>query len=218
MTEKISQDITGITFDEFVRFIFAKPVRVSRDSEPWYWHAVITFDSVEITDHYIRLFTEPRFLLQEFLKAELEQGFWAIQSGNLDCGVREIIWMEDLAFSKREQCVRSMFHLWEKLFAIEPLETSAHMWWDSLCFDWHCGNRSRDKGGEDESMQDVMFETLAHILQLESPQCQGDALHGLGHLHHPKTEELITGYIANHPEIEPGTKNYALAAARFEIL
>jgi len=111
-----------------------------------------------------------------------------------------------------------MFHLWEKLFSVEPLETSAHMWWDSLCYDWHCGNRTRSNGGEDESMQDIIFETLARILQLGSPRCQGDALHGLGHLHHPETEQLIAKYIAANPEVDPETKKYALVAAKFQVM
>ena len=68
------------------------------------------------------------------------------------------------------------------------------------------------------AMQDVMFETLARILELDSPRCQGDALHGLGHLHHPETEQLVERYIASYPAIAPEQKKYALAAAQFKIL
>ncbi|HUK46254.1 MAG TPA: hypothetical protein VLW06_01635 [Terriglobales bacterium] len=218
MIEDLHQDITGISFDEFIQFVFAKPVPVNAKREPWYWHIETTFDPTEIVEHYIALFIRPEFLLAKFLKAELEQGFWAIQSCNLDCAVAQLIWLSELPLAVRERCVRSMFHLFEKLFSIEPLETSAHMWWDSLCYDWHCGNRSRANGGEDESMQDVIFETLAKILKLASIRCQRDALHGLGHLHHPGTEELISKYIASHPQISPETKKYALAAAKFQVM
>ena len=68
------------------------------------------------------------------------------------------------------------------------------------------------------AMQDVMFETLARILELDSPRCQGDALHGLGHLHHPETQQLVERYIASYPAIAPEQKKYALAAAQFKIL
>ena len=67
-------------------------------------------------------------------------------------------------------------------------------------------------------MQDVIFETLAKILELDSLRSQADALHGLGHLHHPQTEQLISKYIASHPEITPDAKKYALAAAKFQVL
>jgi hypothetical protein len=96
-----------------------------------------------------------------------------IQSPNLECGVLQLMSQEDLPFSIRENCIRSMFHLFERLFAQEPLETSVQMWWDSLCYDWHCGNRSRAKGGEDQLMQDVLFQTLSRILELDSVTCQG---------------------------------------------
>jgi hypothetical protein len=111
-----------------------------------------------------------------------------------------------------------MFHLFERLFSAEPLETSANMWWDSLCYDWHCGNRSRDRGGEDQLMQDVIFETLTKILALDSVACQTAALHGFGHLHHPSTEQIIGAYIRGKPKIDPELKEYALAAARFSVL
>jgi hypothetical protein len=218
MREQATQDIIGISFDEFVQFVFARSIPANPKAEPWYWHVETIFEAGEIADHYIRLFNQPAFLLTSFLPAELEQGFWAIQSCNLDCAVAQIIWIEELPFAVRELCVRSMFHLFEKLFSVQPLETSAHMWWDSLCYDWPCGNRSRAKGGEDESMQDVMFETLAKVLELDSVHSQGDALHGLGHLHHPLTEQLILGFIAKHPEISPEMKKYALAASKFQVM
>jgi hypothetical protein len=125
--------------------------------------------------------------------------------------------LEELDFITREACVRTMYHLFERLFAIEHLDSSAHMWWDALCYDWHCGNRDRANGGDDRYMQDVMFETLAKILQLNSIECQKDALHGLGHLHHPGTKELIDQYVANHPNLSSEIRNYALAAAEFEV-
>ncbi len=218
MIEKAHQDLTGITFDDFVQFIFAKPVPANEKDDPWYFHIETTFEPAEIIGHYIRLFKNPQFLLARFLKADLEQGFWAIQSCTLDCATAQVIWIEEVPLPVREQCVRSMFHLWEKLFSVERLETSAHMWWDSLCYDWHCGIRSRSNGGGDESMQDVMFETLERILDLRSPRCQCDALHGLGHLHHPKTEQLIAQYIEANPGIDPEMKKYALAAAEFQVL
>lgn len=92
------------------------------------------------------------------------------------------------------------------------------MWWDSLCFDWHCGNRNRERGGEDLLMQDVMFQTLSEILSLDSEFCQDAALHGLGHLHHPGTERLVHDYLKERPTLNIKRREYALAAGRFEVL
>lgn len=111
-----------------------------------------------------------------------------------------------------------MFDLFERLFAREPLDTSAQMWWDSLCYGWHCGNRSRNRGGEDERLRDVFFEILSRILSLDSETCQGAALHGLGHLHHPETPRLIERYIREHPNLTEQQKAYALAASEFKVM
>jgi hypothetical protein len=111
-----------------------------------------------------------------------------------------------------------MFTLFERFFSSESLESFPFMWWDPLAYDWHCGNRSRENGGEDLWMQDAMFETLAQILDLPSLECQRAALHGLGHLHHPDTETLVLRYLAGNGPMDPALREYAQAASRFEVL
>ena len=65
------------------------------------------------------------------------------------------------------------------------------MWWDGICYDWHCGSEFEREVEEDLEMQDVMFQTISAILFLDSQHCQKSALHGLGHLHHPETQTLV---------------------------
>jgi hypothetical protein len=220
--ERSAVDISRYSYDEFVAFMFARDVQDARadgeELEPWYWNADVTFVPEHICRYYTQLFHEPDFLIEHFSKAQLEQGFWAIQGPNLECSVRYILEDTDLPFAVRERCIRSMFELFRRLFAIESLNTSVSMWWDSMCYDWHCGNRRRDRGGEDMQLQDVLFETLAKILSLDSEICQGSALHGLGHLHHPGTMELVDHYLQERPLLTKEWKAYALAAAKFEIM
>jgi hypothetical protein len=221
-------DIRNISFEKFVDFFFDRDVpskdevRTGMDDakkpRSWYSSVDVCFDARQMCDYYRRLFSEPRFLLEQYSKAQLEEGFWAIFGPGLDCAARHVIWSEKLPFPLREECVRSMFFLFRDLFFSEPLDTSVYMWWDSFCYDWHCGNRSRDNGGEDMLMQDVMFETLAKILTLESEICQGAALHGLSHLHHPATAELIHGYLAANPSLSDDWRRFALRAAEFTLL
>ena len=213
-----SIDISQYSFDEFVSFLFDRdvpPKTAKRD--PWYWHTEVTYTPDLICSYYVTLFRQPHFLLERFSKQQLEQAFWAIPGWNLDCSAARIMWDCDLPFAAREECVRTMADLFRILFATEPLETSVQMWWDSLCYDWHCGNRAREWGGEDERMQDVILQTLTAILALDSDICQRAALHGLGHLHHPETANLIQRYIAEHPTLANEQREYALAAAKFEV-
>ncbi len=216
-------DLTNVSFDEFVAFLFDHVIdhNVAPESEkydPWYYRVEAEFDAQNIGAYYVRMFKQPEFLLSRFTKAQLEEGFWAIVGPNLNCSVSRMIENPDLPLSIREDCIRSMADLFEHLFVTEPLDTSVQMWWDALCYDWHSGNRRRERGGEDLELQNIFFETLAKVLAINSWICQGAALHGLGHLHHPGTEELIKRFLDEHPALPQEQKAYALAAAKFEVL
>lgn len=222
MIEYQQHDIISASFDEFVEFLFAHEIipipKESSEPSPWYWQVEVEYDPINIAQYYTQLFSKPEFLVSTYTKGQLEQGFWAIQSCNLGCGVLEIIWETEISFNIREECVRAMATLFEYLFTKEPLDTSVNMWWDSLTFDYCCNNRSRLNGAEDAAMQDVMFETLTKILSQSAVHCQEAALHGLGHLMHPDTTKIIDKYIAKNKLIDPSLRDYAKEAARFEIM
>jgi hypothetical protein len=219
MKEPIPVDLSNCSFDEFVSFLFARDVPdKSAKYEPWYYDLETAFDPERICTYYVQLFTSPEILLERFSKEQLEEGFWAIQSPNLDCGAYRLLVDSDLTLEAKAQCVAAMFELFRKLFATEPLDSSVQMWWDSFCYDWHCGNRKRERAGEDLLLQDAMFQTLSNILSLDSEICHRAALHGLGHLHHPDTKGLIARYIEERPLLNKEMKEYALTAAEFKIM
>lgn len=218
-----SVDLTNVSFDEFVAFLFDHEIDHDippgpEKHDPWYFHVEAEFDAKKIVPYYVRMFGEPEFLLTRFAKARLDEGFWAIQGPNLNCSVSRIIEDSNLPLSFKEECIRSMADLFKRLFAKEPFDTSVQMWWDSLCYDWHCGNRKRERGGEDLALQDIYFHTLAKVLAIDSWICQSAALHGLDHLHHPDTAALIGRYIEEHPSLTTEQLAYAQAAAKFEVL
>lgn len=216
--QRLRVDLTRVSFEGFMAFLFDhQPSADWGKQKPWYWNVEVEFSGKKISTYYIRLFRQPDFLLRRFTKPQLEEGFWAIQGPNLDCSVQRIIEDSALPLLLREKCIRSMFDLFQRLFAAEALNTSVQMWWDSLCYDWHCGNRNRERGGEDLELQEIFFQTLAKVLAIDSPICQGAALHGLGHLHHPETQRLVEGYLREHPSLTEEWKTYALASARFEV-
>jgi hypothetical protein len=209
-------DIRGYSFDQFVAFVFDREI-ASDSSRSWYWQIDVSFDPQTLCGYYTQLFRQPEFLRDLYSVDQLEQGVWALQS-YCDFSVQRIFWDEELDFEQRAQLVRAMFELFAALFSHEPLDSAVSMWWDSLCYDWHCKNRMREKGGEDLLMQDVMFETLSRILWLNSELCRGAALHGLGHLHHPLTENLISEFLAKNPNVSNAMRSYAIAASKFEVM
>jgi hypothetical protein len=224
MEERTAVDISQYTYEEFIAFLFERDVQPKAGQSdpkkwnPWHWHIEAIFDSKRTCEYYVRLFRDPTFLLDRFSRAQLEEGFWAIQASSLECSVYNILSDTNLPFAVRNDCITSMFDLFRNFFAKEPLETAGNMWWDSLCYDWQCGNRKRERGSEDLLLQDVMFQTLASILDLDSEPCHGAALHGLGHLHHPETEKLVQRFVERHPRLTEEQKKYALAAAKFNVL
>jgi hypothetical protein len=216
-------DLSNYSFDDFVGFLFKHPVvPVPRpgdgEPEPWYWQIEVQFDPTAVAGFYIRLFTEPATALAGYPADALEQGFWAIMSGNLDCGVTAAIWHEGVPLEIRESVIRSMYTLYKDFFASHHLETADDMWWDSLAYDWHCNLRARSNGGEDHSMQDLMFEVLTKILELPSTHTRFAALHGLGHLRHPDTPHHVQAWLARTAPLEVELIEYAQLAAKFEVM
>jgi hypothetical protein len=211
-------DLTNCSFNEFVSFVFDRDVSLeSQGKDYWYWHIEVVFDATVLCGYYVELFRKPEFLLSRFTKSQIEEGLWAIQVPNLDCSVYRVIENSDVPLNERQTCIQSMADLFRNLFRKEAFDSSVQMWFDSLCFDWASGYRKREHGGENLELQDTYFETLRDILFIESWACQGAALHGLGHLHHPATKELIERFLKTHPNLKEEQKSYALAAARFEV-
>lgn len=215
-------DLRGATYEEFIDFVFDRPVNPVTDGRTrpsgWYWEIEILFDPSAFAAFYIRLFTEPAELLAKFTGEQLEQGFWVLQCSGIEWGVSDLIWSQELPFQVRASIVRSMFELFAKLFAVNPLDTSPGMWWDSIAYDWHCNIRARANGGEDLLMQDVMFETLQKILHLRPRHVRMAALHGLGHLHHPNTQPVIDDWLRKQGDTDTELVEYAHAAAAFSVL
>jgi hypothetical protein len=133
MTEFTEVDIRGFSFEKFTLFLFDRGIPPTADDgseDSWYYSEEVTFDADEVAAHYVNHFINPEFLRSRFSQLQLEQGFWAILGPNLSCGAAELIWLQELPFSVSENCGRAMFHLYERFFAIDPLDTSAYMWWD----------------------------------------------------------------------------------------
>ena len=205
MKDRRKVDLTAVSFEDFVGFFFSPEVRTEEEKityeekENWYWGIDDEYVSQTFCAYYIRLFRNPEFLLQRFTNEQLEEGFWAMQGPVLNCSLVNLLSDTDLPFDARAECIESMADLFGRLFPRASWDSSVGMWWDTLCYDWHCGNRNWSNGGEDKLLQDAFFGTLSKILFFNSNICQGAALHGLGHLHHPDTLGLIGRYLEGHP-------------------
>lgn len=197
-------DISEFRTADFIKFIFNREIPVLEDerSSCWYRNLRCKFDPVKVCGHLRALFETSGELLGRYSRAQLKMGFEALQSRTPGCSAREMIWDLQVPFEQRADCVRSMFHVFRDLFAVEPLEFTASMWWDVLCYDYETGHRKRSRGGDDLWMQEAMFETMFEILALDSQECRNAALHGLTHLHHPQTWAQLKQYESTLPFLD----------------
>jgi hypothetical protein len=215
-------DLRSISHDEFHKFIFDHDVAGKGNNEKAWYHdfnLYLEYDEEHIANLYIELFHKSDKLLDLYSKEKLEQGFWAIMGSSLEGSVHDLIWESELDIGIREKLIYSMYHLYEKLFAIEPLDTSSNMWWDSLAYDYYEGGpRDPQNNKDDKQIQEAMFHTLKKILDLKSEACQWAALHGLGHLRHPDTAAVIEGFIRTNKKLTDDEISYARACISGDIM
>ncbi len=214
-------DLTDISLEDFQDFLFNHPIP-NKDigEEHWYWDfdLLIDYNEEQIANSYIELFEKADALLNKYSLEQLEQGLWAIPSENLDCSVYNLIWNSSLDLNTKDRLIQSMYHLYEKLFNVQKLETSCDMWWDSLAYSY-CVDDLRDPENNetDRVIQDSMFDVLCLILNLSSEGCRYAALHGLGHLRHRNTETAIRNFLDKN-KCSDAMIEYAESAIQGDIL
>lgn len=198
----VAPDLSALTFQEWMQFIFDHPVR----ERPWSWDDVNYDISNEetILSYFTQLFKNPVVLLQ-FSEEQIDQGFWFILGFE---GFMGVLWNPSTQFSKRKECIDSMYDLYQLLFGDHRLLTISFMWWDFLTemYDLYEGQPQDD---DDAQVQEAMFQVLIKLLDTTNPVQAKSALHGLGHIKHPKSRKAIDQFLLSHSEIGDDLKDYA---------
>ncbi|MBX3066684.1 MAG: hypothetical protein KF726_27135 [Anaerolineae bacterium] len=204
-----------ITFDDFVTTVFTQSPSAA-------YHILDdrSLDVIEVIKFYIQLFNAPAFLADKFTIDQLEQGFWTIQSAGYELSVGFLLGDQDIPLELRLACIRAMYILYRDCFApLTDLGDSVGMWWDSIISGYEMGrDRAIEFSDEHEAIRNAMAETLTLILEDDSLECQGSALHGFGHLCHPQTERVIMVWLEGHPDLDDFTVDYALDAITGDVM
>lgn len=197
--------LDNLSFEEWVAFVFdhavSKDDRWYRHNE-WKWRG----SRERFLENCARLFSEPEFLLEAYSHECLNQGFWYL--GSFDV-LSEWLWDKSVAWVPRQECVLSMFPLYQRLFATNPLGNACYMWWDLFCY---FGDKPRTR------MKLLMVDVLASILEIPSLDCQAAALHGLGHIDTPRKRRVVAAFIASHPESDEDMLAYATKSLNGTVL
>jgi hypothetical protein len=203
-------DLSNASFDDFVRFWFdhsIDPRAMKPRSDPdfaWYRNIEIRSEPVHYAESFIRLFGAPEFLLNRYSKDQLEEGFFAMMSPMVQGGLDALVWSAQLSLEVRERMVCSMYELFARLFAREPLDSASYMWWDLLS-----DRMAEDQSADGARLRQTMFDVLCRILNLDARSCQVAALHGLNHLEDPRTEVVVKEWLSRHPALDPKLQTFA---------
>ena len=198
-------NLQNCKFDEWVDFIFDYLSDEERLNEWSREVGILQTFRDDFAKKCIRLFKEPEFLLKKYSSEQIEKGFDFIFGPYVL--ITMWLWDKDADVGLRREFIFSMLPVFEKVFTVNPLENACFMWWDYL------RGFNKDK---DLRVMEWMFDTISEILKIDSFDCQMSALHGLGHIEHPKKKSLIETFLRRHPNFPE--KNYALAAIDGKVL
>jgi len=208
-------DLRGRDLEGVTDFIFGQPMPEDPKSKEWYWDVDLTFDPREQVAHLTTIFRNAADLPSRYSPGQLEQGFWYLISG-ADGGLSDLLWNTAVPWEARAKLIDATVALYRDLFAVDPLDTSAHMFWDGIAYDYGL-TRDPETNAEDRRVQAAMFDALLQILDLDSLPCQRAALHGLGHLRHRETAKAIEDFLARNPNLPEKDRAYAHACANGTI-
>jgi hypothetical protein len=97
-------DLTNISFDEFVKLVFEQPIQPepAEKDDLSLTYVDTQIDAKKICAYYVRLFQQPEFLLSRFTKQQLENGFWAIMGHSHEWSAGNIIDWSDAHYQAEQ--------------------------------------------------------------------------------------------------------------------
>ncbi len=202
-------DLSTLTSAQFSTFFFDRPVVEDLDAR--YKLFLGEFECFAISPSNPAAFVaNVQAMCQNFADLakiytteQLDQGLWTIFA-TLRCGK----YLFGLAIDSRLRidCVESMYLPFRDVVArrITDVKDSFYwMWWDEILHDLDPMPKEYKFGylaltNDQSRMVETIFQTLSKILALDHRGCQLCALHGLGHLYHPASEQLVQKYLDEH--------------------
>ncbi|CAG0939553.1 hypothetical protein BROC_00696 [Candidatus Brocadiaceae bacterium] len=214
-------DLRNISLKQFEDFIFNHPM--PENTEQYWYNDIdmwIDYEKEDVIKLYIQMFHHSNELLKLYSEEQLEQGFWVMMGFSLadNWTINGLVWANSISIEKRIELIYAMYELFKNLFNNNSLDTSCHMWWDALAYDFHPMKRRSRENETERQIQDAMFNTLKSILELSSEKCRISALHGLGHLQHPETETIIKTHLKINKMANGEYCDYANACITGDIL
>ncbi len=214
--QKAELSLDPLSYEQWLAFVFDHPA-AKKNQDRWY-----TLDSAEtyfykdcrlFLERVTRLMGEPEILLGRYSAEQIKQGFWCLITGfELPDALEE----KSIDFECRRDCIRSLVSLYQRLFKRPGFEKAAFMYWDPLAYSFN-QSQGRPRDADHAQIQDAMFESLERILGMPERACFLGALHGLGHLRHPRAEMAIRAALARRGGLSDLDTAYAHSCIRGDM-
>ena len=183
------RQLTQLTFEQWLTYVFDHPVDASRPE--WYWDDNADWwdgSHIDTIRFLTRAFENSAEAFKPYSDAQLNQGLWFI--GSNACSNHMFAFLDPgVPWADRQRCVRSIHTLFEDCFAkrctphlshldepgANPLNMVCYMWWDIIPI------APQPNDPEQINLEEEILGVMESTLQLDSIACQEGALHGLGH-------------------------------------
>jgi hypothetical protein len=200
-------DLSALSYPQFLAFFFNRPIVGEKEQYDLFRAGIdyfIALNPTTVVAHVqamCRTFPE---LTEVYSLEQLDQGLWAVFGAAINC--ERFLFDPAVESRLRIECIESMYLPFRDVVAGSVIGKHGSfywMWWDMILHtfwqqaDGYAFNYPA-LSDDRKQMLEAMFQTLLKTLGLDHPACQWSALHGLGHLNHPRSRETVQNYLDVH--------------------
>ena len=200
-------DLSALSYPQFLAFFFDRPVVGDEEKYELFRSGIDFFvasNPTIVVTHLQATCRELSELTRVYSREHLDQGLWAVFGAAISC--EQFLFDPAVDLGLRIDCIESMYLPFRDVVAKTALgkrESFYWMWWDMILHTfWQDAHLFvfdyPGLSGERKQIGEAMFQTLLKILALNHSACQWSALHGLGHLHHPRVPATVRRYLDAH--------------------
>jgi hypothetical protein len=202
---------------------------ITEDAEPWYYHVKFEVDP----ERQLRLLAEllhgAPSIFSDYSSAQIEAGLWCMMGGTHSESFTDLIWDAELPLTTRLEVIAGVYPLYDRVLAAPPHEPIDFRYPDDnerrfrtidyMVPDLLIRRSSPSEGWADKKrVKETFLDVFGRLLAHNAPVAQYAALHGLGHLEHHGRKNVIDRYLADHPSLDDGQREYAQNARRGHVL
>ena len=208
----MNTDLRQAGYEEIVVFVFDHWPEDAVDDK-WYWQLQdkVQIEPRQAVAFLTRLCSRAGELVERFTLRQIAEGLNYVFGAGGRFEFYKHLWNPSVPWPERRTCIQAIPNLYTEVFERDPegIGGCAFMLWDSIAYDYCCGNCDPVSDAEDARVQDAMFEALVSMLRSDHSETLRGAIHGLGHLEHRDGNHVIHELLSSSRSLPPQVRTYA---------